>query len=194
MTSDVGTEDKYFDRRQMLKKSKSSKRFSGFRESCRYMGKSIRNVFGKGKEKVVEKKSKQVSFDTIEIREHNMTLGDNPSCSHGPPLAMEWGHSGRYEMSLDDYEENRGERRRDRQLAIPRHERELILKKSGIARSEMDDVVRDNMVIRKKNSNGVKKHLLRQRLICKAKKIIPIFIRRRGNSDKERHEEEQADQ
>ena len=192
MTSNVDTVEKPFDRRQLLKKSKSSKRFGSFGESCRSMGMSLRNIFGKGKENIVERKSKRVSFDTIEIREHNMTLGDNPSCSHGPPLAMEWGHSGRYEMSLDDYEENRGERRRDRQLAIPRHQREFILKKKGVTRSEMNDVIKENMVIRRENSNDVKKYLSRQRLICKAKKIIPVFIRRRGSSNKERHQEEQT--
>lgn len=184
MTSDVTTEEKPFDRRQLLKRNKSSKRFGSFGESCRSLGKSLRNIFGKDK-KDEEKKSKRVSFDTIEIREHNLTLGDNPSCSHGPPLVMEWGHSGRYEMSLDDYEENRGERRRDRQLAIPRHRRESILKKSGVTRSEMNTVVRENLEIRRENSNGVKKYLARQRLICKAKKIIPVFIRRRGSSSKE---------
>jgi hypothetical protein len=30
---------------------------------------------------------KQVSWDTIEIREYKRTVGDNPSCSSGPPLA-----------------------------------------------------------------------------------------------------------
>ena len=30
---------------------------------------------------------KELQWDTIEIREYKRTVGDNPSCSSGPPLA-----------------------------------------------------------------------------------------------------------
>jgi hypothetical protein len=34
---------------------------------------------------------RRVTFGTVELRVYPMTLGDNPSCSHGPPVS---GHDG----------------------------------------------------------------------------------------------------
>jgi hypothetical protein len=33
-------------------------------------------------------RSKRVRFGTLEIRAYPVTLGDNPACSHGPPVSI----------------------------------------------------------------------------------------------------------
>jgi hypothetical protein len=73
-----------------------------------------------------------VSFDKmIEIREHPRTLGDNPSVSRGPPLALDWydeklGNT--IVVELDQYEESRSTQRRSKaDLVLSNQERESIL-------------------------------------------------------------------
>merc|ERR1712238_242161 len=34
-----------------------------------------------------------VSFKAVEIREYDRAIGDNPSCSSGPPIALDWNYS-----------------------------------------------------------------------------------------------------
>ena len=33
---------------------------------------------------------KQISFGTIQIREHALACGDNPSVSYGTPISLDW--------------------------------------------------------------------------------------------------------
>lgn len=81
---------------------------------------------------------KNVSFHQIEIREHCRTLGDSPSVSKGPALAIDWESCDMGSLSLDDYERLRPPRRTKTELAVPRHVRESILRhEAGIRRGDM---------------------------------------------------------
>jgi hypothetical protein len=92
-------------------------------KSCLSTGKKMDNLtFSKS----------NVSFDKmIEIREHPRTLGDNPSVSRGPPLALDWydeklGNT--IVVELDQYEESRSTQRRSKaDLVLSNQERESIL-------------------------------------------------------------------
>lgn len=51
---------------------------------------------------------KVVKFDKIEIRNYDLTVGDNPSCSKAP-ISLSWTYDPVEEVySIDDYEEQRG--------------------------------------------------------------------------------------
>jgi len=53
----------------------------------------------------------KVSFRNIYIREYEQTAGDNPACSSGPPICLDWDYQQELEFLLDEYEWNRGPRR-----------------------------------------------------------------------------------
>jgi hypothetical protein len=75
--------------------------------------------------------TKQVNFDTIEIIELPMTLGDNPSVSVGAPLTVEWESQQRTTFQLDFFEKYRPERRSRRTLVISPEARQQILLQHG---------------------------------------------------------------
>ena len=162
------------DRRGMLKKNKSiSTRFIG---SCRTLGKSMRNVLTSMRNVV----TKRVAFNTIEVREHNVTLGDNPSCSNGPPVSMKWEHNNSYQMSIDDYESERGSRREKSELVIPREVRLHLIKKDGVSRREIRDVIVENKKIREQSrKNKVQnQNSARETFMHSVKKIVPPFLKK----------------
>lgn len=47
--------------------------------------------------------AKRVSFSTVTVQEHSLTLGDHP-CADAYPLSLDWEHSEAYEVDLDEYE------------------------------------------------------------------------------------------
>eukprot|EP00529_Nitzschia_sp_RCC80_P026918 CAMPEP_0113482948 /NCGR_PEP_ID=MMETSP0014_2-20120614/23182_1 /TAXON_ID=2857 /ORGANISM="Nitzschia sp." /LENGTH=280 /DNA_ID=CAMNT_0000376481 /DNA_START=67 /DNA_END=909 /DNA_ORIENTATION=- /assembly_acc=CAM_ASM_000159 len=80
----------------------------------------------------------KVRFSTVEIREHNMTMGDNPSVSSGIPLTIEWNHANEFVCDLDVYEKLRPERRGRYDLVLPRsHRTALCYQSAGYSRSEI---------------------------------------------------------
>jgi hypothetical protein len=50
---------------------------------------------------------KRVSFSQVDIREHSLTIGDNPSCSFGTPTALDWEVQQSQTLPLEDYEQFR---------------------------------------------------------------------------------------
>jgi len=165
------------DRRSMLKKNKSiSTRVIG---SCRALGKSMKNVLTSMRN-VVTPKSKRVAFNTIEVREHDLTLGDNPSCSNGPPVSIKWEHNNSYKMSLDDYEDERGSRRDQHEMRIPREVRLHLIKKDGVSRREIRDVIVENKKIKEQNrKNKVQnQNSAREKFMHSVKKVVPPFLKK----------------
>jgi hypothetical protein len=54
----------------------------------------------------------QVSFKTVEVREYDRTMGDNPSCMSGPPISLDWSYSKESEICIDEHEKVKNMRRR----------------------------------------------------------------------------------
>merc|ERR1712151_813941 len=82
-----------------------------------------------------EKSNKSVGFANISIRNYNMTLGDHPNCSYGPPMCLSWDYEDSELTSLDDYEENRPERRKLRPMGY--NQRKNILTFAGFKEAEL---------------------------------------------------------
>ena len=62
-----------------------------------------------------------VGFNGVEIREYSQCLGDNPSCSSGPPISLDWKYDPRpRRLSLDNYEICR---KRLHEIEIPQEKR-----------------------------------------------------------------------
>jgi len=47
---------------------------------------------------------KRISFGTIQFREFTQTIGDNPSCSYGTPVQLDWEYQELEELNVDTYE------------------------------------------------------------------------------------------
>jgi len=52
-----------------------------------------------------KEKKKNVRFHRVEVREYSQCIGDNPSCSAGPPVSLDWTYQPRTQTyPLDSYE------------------------------------------------------------------------------------------
>jgi hypothetical protein len=67
-----------------------------------------------------------VSFDRIKIREYERTLGDNPSCTSGPPISIGWTYLHSYDFPIDEYERNKTVRSK-REFRLPAGHRADLL-------------------------------------------------------------------
>jgi hypothetical protein len=80
---------------------------------------------------------KIVSFDCLEIREYNVTVGDHPCCTSGFPLTLDWDYAEGSIVSLDEYEESRCPRRSRAELKIAPDQRCEILSEDGYSPVEL---------------------------------------------------------
>lgn len=58
-----------------------------------------------------KKMRRNVSFNSVEVREHDVVLGDNPACSAGPPIQLGWDPGPVQKVCINKYEATRGPRR-----------------------------------------------------------------------------------
>ena len=86
-----------------------------------------------------------ITFGQVNIREYERVLGDNPSVTSGPPLSIGWRYSpSTLNMSIDDYEENKGSPRTSSEYLVPKSIRVATLKEhADIPHREMVNAVRD---------------------------------------------------
>jgi hypothetical protein len=83
-----------------------------------------------------------VVFDKIVIREHQITMGDNPSCSYGTPISLDWDYIDFEELTLEDYEmhkitSGRGRPRTLRQLYLNHYQRVHRLQQEGYTEAQI---------------------------------------------------------
>ena len=66
-------------------------------------------------------------FNEIHLRFYDQCLGDHPSTSYGPPIALDWRYEEAEPIAIDEYEGNRGNRRTLRQLMVNYYARKNLL-------------------------------------------------------------------
>ena len=84
--------------------------------------------------------NKRVSFSTVQIREYRHQIGDNPTCTSGVPLTLDWHYTTvLHNAALDDYDnEQRAAARRHRQeMVLPASVRDALLLDNGISLREI---------------------------------------------------------
>ena len=98
----------------------------------------------------IERKSK-IRFSTIEIREFNRTLGDNPACRDGPPISLDWDYIVKDSVSIDEYESKRLPRRSHHNLFLSMYtRRNIMLKHFGYTIKEIEKVEHSIRLIQEK--------------------------------------------
>lgn len=74
-----------------------------------------------------------ITFDRVNIREYERVLGDNPSVTSGPPLSIGWRYSpSTLDISIDDYEENKGSPRSSSEYLVPKSIRVATLEEHAV--------------------------------------------------------------
>jgi hypothetical protein len=97
---------------------------------------------------------KRISFGTIQIREHKQTIGDNPSCSYGTPVQLDWDHQDMEELEVDEYETFRVDKTRTKQdFHLNHFQRMNLLKLNGFSMSEIKNSKRQVSKSRKQREN-----------------------------------------
>jgi len=82
---------------------------------------------------------KRISFGTIQIREHGQTIGDNPSCSYGTPVSLDWDHQDLEELNMEEYELCRSRQRTKQDFHMNHFQRSSLLKMNGHSTNEIKE-------------------------------------------------------
>eukprot|EP00529_Nitzschia_sp_RCC80_P010515 CAMPEP_0113506978 /NCGR_PEP_ID=MMETSP0014_2-20120614/36207_1 /TAXON_ID=2857 /ORGANISM="Nitzschia sp." /LENGTH=638 /DNA_ID=CAMNT_0000402531 /DNA_START=412 /DNA_END=2328 /DNA_ORIENTATION=+ /assembly_acc=CAM_ASM_000159 len=99
----------------------------------------------------------RVTFDRIIIREHRRTMGDNPSCSYGTPVSLDWEYIQHEDLTLEQYEQLKvnsrirsgGKPRTLRQLHLNHYQRRNILQMEGYTLQQIKAQKRETNKVRK---------------------------------------------
>ena len=93
--------------------------------------------------------TKKVSFSDVQIRDYDVTIGDHPDCSIGPPLSLGWDFEENPSVEIDQYEINRAPRRTRRELALNYYHRTYILEQvSGLSKEDIEQAVKNKEKIK----------------------------------------------
>jgi len=96
-------------------------------------------------------KENGVTFQSLNIRFYDRSIGDNPSVVSGPPISLGWNCVGERKFDLNEWERHRGERRKGPAMLMPRTMREEILRiEVGCSRQEINEALRRVIADKKK--------------------------------------------
>lgn len=101
--------------------------------------------------------ARSVSFNSVQIREHDVTLGDHPASATGPPVQLDWKPKNESTIDLEQYENSRQPRRRRRQLKLSFQEREEMLSSSGFTVDQLKNAWMESLKIRQQRYETVTK-------------------------------------
>jgi len=84
---------------------------------------------------------KAIHFGSIEIREYGTILGDNPQCSNGVALTLDWDYNlvEHTPNTVEDYENLRLPRRKIKEMMLSADDREEILLRQGVTYEELNE-------------------------------------------------------
>jgi len=143
-------------------------------------GKSILS----GSTKMNTDPNRSVSFHSVQIREYERCLGDNPCVSSGPAISIGWRHTGNGRTFLvNDYETNRAQRRRSTEMLIPRHVREDMLHfEYGVSRSQISRTVKNinNFKAQRRQTVNNLNFEVIEEMFESAKRRLVRTVKRRG--------------
>jgi hypothetical protein len=122
-----------------------------------------------------------VRFSTVQVRQYERIIGDNPSCSSGPSISIGWNYDKNRIIteSIDDFEYKHSCLRLvDEEMILSRHEREQLLSDLGYSKSKIAEAVRKNIkekTKRRQTVNNLNAMPMEQMLENVAKKLSRVF-------------------
>ena len=111
---------------------------------------------------------RNVCFSDVSFRFYTCQLGDNPTCSVGPPISLSWTYITDISISVDKFEKTKKHPRKLDELIIPAFTRIKMLRRNGYSLQEILNTVSE---IRKQRSYfSIRKRL--KRLFINLRKFI----------------------
>jgi hypothetical protein len=106
--------------------------------------------------------SRNVSFSSLEIKEFNVTLGNHPSASSGPPVRIDWDDElNKRVVDLDEYERDRSPRRQRKQLKLSYRDRKSLLEQQrGFTTQEVNEAWAEALKIRQQRHETLRRGLV----------------------------------
>jgi len=127
---------------------------------------------------------KNISFSTLEVRSYDVTLGDNPGVSNGPPVSLDWNYEDSQHINLDEYESLRAPRRSKEEMRLDSQSRQIVLSSRFTSKDLMaaTDIARQIRIQRKKSYKTSNMEPLHEVLESTERKLKRLLRRRRKDS------------
>lgn len=118
----------------------------------------------------------RVHFGDVVVRDYDMTLGDHPSCSYGPPVTLDW-HYLEYEpLDINEYEFHRPPRKNMREMNLNYYQRRRILHRAGF--TDVDFLVTRKEVNRSKLNRSITRQKVAYFPLSKAEMAVESVCRK----------------
>lgn len=150
----------------------------------RTLDESLHSTYGSEDDMLSPRSRRHLSlqFDKINIREYSRTVGDNPSCSSGPPVSISWEYNILGDIGVDEYESTRPPRRVQNEMILPRGMREDMLRfEWNASRKEITESVRRNVRVknqRRTTVNNLGKAMKFEEAMESASRKLKRFVKR----------------
>ena len=117
-----------------------------------------------------------VRFHQVEIREYYVTIGDNPSCSSGCPISLDWQYDDDLkEVPVDLYEQHReGQRRAMHEMKMPSTVRHDTLRDWNVPTREIFMAQRTCDEIKKQRSETFRQTQRRESIKAVARRLKKV--------------------
>lgn len=143
-----------------------------------------------------EKKKRKVHFTSIHIREYEIVVGDNPSCTIGPPVGIGWKYGETRVIDIDTVENSRSYKKIKSRLVLSREEREALLLNWGASFHDIIESVRANLKIKNQRRQTVtnlgKIERIEEAFESATRKLKSALMLRRSTGNKVKRLQEQA--
>ena len=91
-----------------------------------------------------EKRIRKVHFGTVSVRDYEVTLGDHPCCSYGPPVAIGWDYLEYEPVCIDEFEfRHLTARRTRREMVLNYYKRKHLLSIAGFTEDDIKAMVKE---------------------------------------------------
>jgi len=144
----------------------------------------------------VEEKKRKVHFSSIHIRDYERVVGDNPSCTIGPPVGIGWKYGETRVIDFDTFETSRSYKKSTSRLILSREEREALLLNWGASFHDIIESVRGNLKIKNQRRQTVtnlgKIERIEEAFESATRKLKSALMLRRSTGNKVKRLQEQA--
>ena len=91
-----------------------------------------------------KQKKRGVRFRNVCIREYAITIGDNPYCSYGVPICLDWSHGEEEVIPIDFFEASNKRKRTARRMLLNPFQRRDMLWRSGYPLEDIEKAIKRN--------------------------------------------------
>lgn len=133
---------------------------------------------------------RNISFSSVEIRDYDRAVGDNPCVTSGVPLSLDWNYSEAAEHDLEEYEnfkESIGGSRPRSGMQMPSHMRARVLQEFGATAVEIRKASKEASLVKK---GRMKTIVNKNDVIEKTKDKLKQFCARKNEESTEDRKQE----